>query len=71
MDVETDADEDAVFENPWRTKRNPHCKFNKGRFTQKEEQIVTENWNKFQKVSCEILIWLNVVGRLKFTLINT
>ncbi|XP_018021246.1 uncharacterized protein LOC108677529, partial [Hyalella azteca] len=46
MDKETDADEDAVDET---LRHNSHSKYNKGIFSEKEEQIINENWNQFQK----------------------
>ncbi|XP_018014815.1 uncharacterized protein LOC108671752 [Hyalella azteca] len=49
MDKGTDADEDTVFENLNKVKQNPHSMYNKGMFTEKENQIIAENWNKFQK----------------------
>ncbi|XP_047737982.1 uncharacterized protein LOC125178392 [Hyalella azteca] len=47
MDKKTDADEDTVFGSMCKSKQNPQ--YNQGKFTEKEEQIVTGNWNKFQK----------------------
>ncbi|XP_047741342.1 uncharacterized protein LOC108670538 [Hyalella azteca] len=49
MDKESDADEDAVVETLNAKKRNLHGKYNKGIFSEKEEQIINENWNQFQK----------------------
>ncbi|XP_047740530.1 uncharacterized protein LOC125179185 [Hyalella azteca] len=51
MGKESDADKDAVVEPLWKRKHDPNSKYNKGLFSEKESQVVNENWNQFQKVS--------------------